>query len=765
MNKLIESLNNWDIEKQEIQQSPSISFFSLSYNEKWSFNDDLISKKSSSNITKAILSIFNNKDWTLSEIFEQKHERFLEEDNILVVKWLDNIEFVFTKNKLQENIWIYMIEISVKNIERNLTKKQKHYLKSIFYNLKQFWFSTKYIDDDFSELNQKDYIIWHKCNAWDVCNLITNLKDNFEEDNERIKKLLKQLKDFDNVNLWDKTIIIEKWYELHIDPNSKKNRGTNQIEIFTKIKQEIVSLELKNIITFKLALENIIINRNNLIEGNSKKIDELILKEWLKNSFLVWNETEDNKIDELITKSTDSVLTWSFEILKKLVSDFNELIVYLEILEQKYNSWIEISESVLLLDNFVKKSDSLFFDAQKSARKNWILSIINPKNWFLNDTLKSKENIEKKQQTKQEEVDEAFYVLIELLSDMKNAELTKDSEKKKLNFEKLHKKNDLLKQEYPHNHIIQNIETRAYFWKIKFSIYHEEFNDIRSVITFNEIDKLKRFSSKYNWENWMWWTMIDPDFIQTTQPNELFVDNYSEIEEIFNNYEYFLKLLYFKNYAFKHSKYTENYQKFLYKKWEFYFDEDVNFEDFIKDFFKKVSINFNSSSNKIHNKILNKKYKQNKFEIIEKNEKFSKDLSEFNNLFDIKIWENIFPIYIINPVWDEKNKIITIWATLENNNFILSELIRFSYTVNLVNLQSVTKNNVEKILVMNFDKTDLESSKVLNKFIIEHLIYWKKPDVIETDKKTYIKQEYHKITKEKNSQYEEYILFINKYNI
>jgi hypothetical protein len=49
-----------------------------------------------------------------------------------------------------------------------------------------------------------------------------------------------------------------------------------------------------------------------------------------------------------------------------------------------------------------------------------------------------------------------------------------------------------------------------------------------------------------------------------------------------------LKILYFQDYAFEESKYTENYQKVLYKKGEFYFDEKVNFEDFTKSFFEKV---------------------------------------------------------------------------------------------------------------------------------------------------------------------------------
>ena len=871
MNKTLdikEWLSESNIEKQEIQEQSSISFFSLSYKEKenvfydedWIvLDDDLEIACERSNSVNAIFNIFENDNWIISKIFEEKHEKYLEWENALIVKGLDWIEFVFTKNKLDSNLWIYYIEITVRNLEKNLTIKQKHYLKSVFYNLKQFWFSTKYIDDNFSELSDKDYIIWHKCSAWDVCNLITNLKDNFEEDNKKIRKwlvILKKLEwitdlnwnrenddDFESilreVNDW----IIKKWNNLKKD-------------IFWYLKQEIVSLELKNIITFKLALENIIITRNNLIEDNSKKIDELILKQWLQESFLIWNETENEKIDKLITNSTDSVLISSFEILKKLILDFNNLIEFLDILDKNYNIWIDISESILSLEKFVKKSDWLFLSAENYAKKNKIWKILNPKNWW-----SKQEKIEKKELTKQQEIDEAIGVMVELLSYVQKLKLEKIDDWEILNI--FSKKVKVINSNFEYNSILKKLSA-GWYWLLSFDFYDDSLYRLKDSVNIDNNDFLERVYRDYtNDRNWMMGTMIDPDFIPKRSKNRFSISNYNDLEDIFSKYEYFLKLLYFKDYAFEKSVYTNNYQKILYKRWEFYFDEKVDFEDFTKNFFDEISDNFNIKQ--LENKNI---WEKQECEIIVKDNKFSKDLSEFNNIFDIKIWDNIFPIYVVNPVWDDHNKIVTIWTDFITDIEVLKELINVSNEKNRENLQDWIKKEVEDILIMNFDEKDwnyknkvevanslldkksqnnfdivdtvyyskwmnsnanvhikhtqrfkLEewllmisedllwhsnswawydwhrwvltqykdisevwvkakyvmkwlkwinmyrnvfSWDVSNKFIIDHLVYWKKPDILETSKNTYIKKEYWK-TEEKNIQYDEYLVWLHNY--
>jgi hypothetical protein len=59
---------------------------------------------------------------------------------------------------------------------------------------------------------------------------------------------------------------------------------------------------------------------------------------------------------------------------------------------------------------------------------------------------------------------------------------------------------------------------------------------------------------------------------------------------------------------------------------------------------------------------------------------------------------------------------------------------------------------------------DILSWKILNKYIIEYLVYLKKPDIIETNKKTYIEKKWNTIIEEKNTQYEEYLNFIHSYD-
>ena len=52
---------------------------------------------------------------------------------------------------------------------------------------------------------------------------------------------------------------------------------------------------------------------------------------------------------------------------------------------------------------------------------------------------------------------------------------------------------------------------------------------------------------------------------------------------------------------------------------------------------------------------------------------------------------------------------------------------------------------------------------ISNKFIVDHLVYWKNPDILETSKNTYIKKEWNNIIEERNFQYDEYLAFVDKY--
>ena len=235
--------------------------------------------------------------------------------------------------------------------------------------------------------------------------------------------------------------------------------------------------------------------------------------------------------------------------------------------------------------------------------------------------------------------------------------------------------------------------------------------------------------------------------------------------------------------------------------------------------------------------------------------KKTEDLSEINNIFDIKIWDDVFPIYIVNPIWVDFNKILTIWTYFDNNIEVLEELRKISNEINRKNLQNWIKEKIDKILVMNFDKTnmnainkneackykffankfsgykfkdwktdletwmitiekndnqskhnqyhnpsiiyedtivtkkhfisdlsvdrqniwgqwslyfdfflDLNSWNVLNKFIVDYLVYWIKTNVLETNIKTLKKLKYWKVVEEKNFQYDKYLSFVHSYD-
>jgi len=644
----------------EIQTQSSISFFSV-------FTENNEKLEESKNINQIFWD-----DWNLEQIFWYNHS-FEIENNKLKISWLEDINFEFSLTSLTKKSGISLITFEVKNLANNLTRRQRHYLQSVFYNLKESWFNIKYIDDNFSDLTQKDYVIWHRCNAWDVCDLVSSFKDSFKQDDEKIKQNLELLKNWE----WD----------------------------FEEFKKEIISKEISNILNFRLALEHLIFTRNEILKKDNKNIDYLVLKNWLQNSVLAWNHFDEDKIFEIEKDLTDGVLIWSFSILKILEWKLVELLEFFEEIDKIEDN----KKKVELIGKVVKTSNDIFLQAEKTARKNWILSILNPRNWFW----KKKEEIENKKLTKQQEIDEAMDVMVELLNYkqilysyyLNNVLADKYFGKKYLSdkfFRKEYLKLEELQEKYSDNSILNTL--KIVLWKYKWALWLW-----KEKIDLLEEKYREGFKKQFNNNFYIW-----ADFPFKWISFEF--SNYSDLEKIFEKYEEFLKILYFQDYAFKKSKYTNDYQKVLYKKWEFYLDENAEFEDYSRKFFKEVGEVFREKQSE-----KTKVWERLDFEIIEKADKKIEDLSKINNIFDIKIWENIFPIYVVNPIKKDnlaesekdysKDKVVTIWTSLQNNLDVLDELLKTSNEVNRQKLQSAIKQEAKDILVMNFDLKDRNYEK------------------------------------------------------
>jgi len=452
-----------------------------------------------------------------------------------------------------------------------------------------------------------------------------------------------------------------------------------------------------------MAIVNNFSDRLEKIEQNKKEINYEL-------------NSDDTKLEELITSITDKNLLAVLNQLKDMNTNLYNLIDNLE----KDNK-IHNDNSYEWLKKFVKESD-WFFD--KMSKQNLIISFFKK--------LFPKENIkESKQLTKQEEIDEAMDVMVELL----NSKYSKN-----LGFSiPIIKK---IKNNYPNNKIIQWLQ--SLIWVLSFN--NIELKKIEHLIK----DKDKRFFNKiaYSHINYSKLNSSQLSLAQSINIDKLYYSNYSDLEKIFTKYEEFLKMLYFQDYSFEKSKYTNNYQKILYKKWEFYFDKNTNFENFTKNFFEKVWINFNQ-------KQLDKKniWERLQFEIIDKNNKTIEGASEINNIFDIKIWDDLFQIYIINPIWDSKNKIVTIWTDFDNSIEILQELMKVSNEQNIEILQNWIKKEVEDILIMNFEKNNISQKINLlkkNWFKFQEKIWANEEKEINYEKSLYTIKSNNKATKLNN---------------